>query len=219
MPIKSITRESASHWKKEHDVKQAYSVTPQATELTGWPPRLGYSIVYAVNELDPPNLLVYRIVEEKSYFGTGTPEQLTYYGVPVVGRSYVPAEVPLESIPKDLLERLKHLTSLPESWYVPGSCQIDRRAIQKAVELLSRIFGLAEGTLVHPFIAPSPDGGLALRWKTPQGTELHLEVPPAGAPVEFLFVRTADGQDVEELEGLLDETGVIVGGLLGRLGT
>lgn len=192
--------------------------------LVGAPPRLSYSAAYTITDFEPTNVIVYRIEEEEFNLGTGTPVQPAYYGVPIVGGQDAtgmgwgsPPGTPLESIPKDLLDRLNYLTTLPENWYVQGSHQISSRAIDKAVELLLWIQRITKGGLPPPFIAPSPDGGLALRWKTSNGTELHLEIPPNGTTTEYLFVRTVSGRDVEELEGQLDETNVVLSSLLGRL--
>ena len=123
----------------------------------------------------------------------------------------------LTSVPQDLLDRLSYLAALPENWYMRGAKRIGPRAIEKTVHLLLQILRLGGKNFASPFIAPSPDGGLALRWNTQIGTELHMEIAPDGRQVEYLFVRTVGGQDVEELEGQLDETDVGLSLLLGRV--
>ena len=106
----------------------------------------------------------------------------------------------LRSLTLDLSLRVQAIAALQDGWYGPGSAAPDERALGRAVSLLTETPDILRFGI--PFIAPSPDGGVALRWRAGPARELHLEIPPPGAPIDFLLITPGEGGESEQ-EGTL----------------
>ena len=200
MAIKTITGASIAEW-SERELTNDSPETIHSTIYIGQPSPL-YYFLGSTTSLVPADMIT-RPMEE--WLVTGKTWEALTLPIEIQTTSFLddPEWQLAAAIPSDVLDRLIYLAALPDNWYMHGAQQINSKAIGKAVHLLLRIVGLGGKQWARPFIAPSPDGGLALRWKTQQGTELHLEIAPDGGLIEYLFVRTVCGSDVEELEGQL----------------
>lgn len=106
-------------------------------------------------------------------------------------------------LPQEIVLRLRHLGTLPEDWDGYGAHSISRNALQKAASALVNSWGQIQGRLDAPFIAPSPDGGLSLEWKTPRGGELLVDVPPEGEPLTFLLIELDSSGEETSTEGII----------------
>ena len=119
-------------------------------------------------------------------------------------------------LPLSTEQRLGDLASLPSNWYEDSGNSITRHALSTARKILVQALRKNRDRLARPFIAPSPDGGVALRWRMPQGNELHFEIDPGGHHVEYLLIQSTHGEE-EETEGTLIEVDLEVAGLLDRI--
>jgi hypothetical protein len=97
------------------------------------------------------------------------------------------------------------LARLPQNWDSYGASPINPEAIQKARGILRSVFALGGTSIPLPFVAPSPDGGIELEWKTTSNKELMLDIPPVEGHMAFLLVEPTDSGDEQETEGKIGE--------------
>lgn len=108
-------------------------------------------------------------------------------------------------LPEATSRRLEQLTRLPLNWDSENARPISWRTARRTAAMLERAYSFEIRQLPSPFIAPLPDGGLMVEWKTASGKELILEVSPAEEPTKFLLVEpVGSGQEIE-VEGKLGE--------------
>ena len=98
----------------------------------------------------------------------------------------------LRHVNPDAAERLEHMKTLEAGWYEEGSLPISPKAIETAARVILVAHGLYGSRLKPPFPAPGPDGDVGIDWDGDHHLQLVLDVPPGGAPIEFL-VEVPDG--------------------------
>lgn len=108
-------------------------------------------------------------------------------------------------LPPELSDRLNRLATLPQNWDSYGAAPISPEAIQTARGILRSVFALGGTSIPLPFVAPSPDGGIELEWKTTSNKELMLEIPPMEGWIGFLLVELNDSGDEQETEGKIGD--------------
>ena len=109
----------------------------------------------------------------------------------------------LRHVDPDAAERLKHMKTLEAGWYDEGSLPISPQAIDTAARVILVAHGLYGSRLKPPFPAPGPDGEVGIDWDGERTHQLMLDIPPGGAPIEFL-VEVPDGSG-----GFTDFEGII----------
>ena len=192
MAVKTITSANVAHWDEERTTRISTGMIHNAVYINQ--PSSPFYFIGSTTRLIPTCMIVCPL-EERLVTGNNLEAfALNAFDINLENTTASLRDPDWESvwwlIPQEVLDRLSYLAALPENWYMHGSRRISRQAIEKAVIILPRIVQLGGKHLAVPFIAPSPDGGLALRWKTRAGTELHLEIAPNGRQIEYLFVRT-----------------------------
>jgi hypothetical protein len=101
-----------------------------------------------------------------------------------------PADTPpgKSDMPESLSQRLDLLLSLPDNWDSYGAAPISPNTISRVEAALREIFMVVGEDTPLPFVAPANDGTIVLEWKTAEGRELTLDIPPDGGPMSFLLI-------------------------------
>jgi hypothetical protein len=108
-------------------------------------------------------------------------------------------------MPPELSERLNRLATLPQNWDSYGAVPMHPKTMNRVRSVLLEILALGGEGLPLPFIAPSPDGGIELEWKTTSNKELMLDIPPVEGHMAFLLVEPTDSGDEQETEGKIGD--------------
>lgn len=106
-----------------------------------------------------------------------------------------------ETVAKRLLDLLR----LPPGWDGYGARPVSLSAASRAASVATGALKLRASALPEPFIAPTPDGGLQLEWKSPQGKELILEIPPGPGEPTFLLVEPTTSGEERETQGTIGQ--------------
>jgi hypothetical protein len=123
----------------------------------------------------------------------------------MTGLGASPADTPpgKSDMPKSLSQRLDLLLSLPDNWDSYGAAPINPNTISRVEAALREIFMVVGESAPLPFIAPANDGTIVLEWKTAEGRELTLDIPPDDGPMSFLLITPESPEP--ETEGVVGE--------------
>ena len=112
----------------------------------------------------------------------------------------------LQAINPEAVKRIRKLTNLRTDWDGYGGDPPTEEAVNEAAELLLEIHNLTQGSLVTPFVAPLPDGGLELEWDLDSGAELMLVIMPTGTDIKYLLDEPSNSNATIESEGSVSKT-------------
>lgn len=119
--------------------------------------------------------------------------------------SYNAALELLQTTNPQAVERIRKLAKLERGWDGYGGDPPTEEAIKTTATLLSDTSKLTHGLLKIPFIAPSPDGGLALEWELDSGAELMLVIPPTDTDIRYLLDEPTNTGNIKKSEGALPQ--------------
>ena len=110
-----------------------------------------------------------------------------------------------EIIPREILDRLDYLATLPPNWDNDGASAVSELTVNRVKQLLRRAYTAGGNRLSVPFISPAHNGMLVVEWKTSTGKELILDVPPNETPPGFLLVEPSPSGDEFETDAAIGD--------------
>ena len=103
----------------------------------------------------------------------------------------------------DAAERITQFAGFGPGWLEEDSVPITPEAMETTACLLLVADRLCGDSVQKPFVAPSPDGGIAVEWESESGVELDLIIPPEGRGIRYLLDIPRPSGGFHEDEGLM----------------